>query len=280
MIGSLLALFEAMFDETASSLGKKSIAKKEESPYAFLFITYLIAVFVFLVVGLSADLPYHFNFAAIPTFTSRLIFEMILGYVMLKSLTLFDRSFFSLSRMMTVPLVLLLDMSFGTQVPFFQILIIALMFLTFLLLCLHEKVSFKRLRLALPLAVIPAITILLFKYDISHYNSAYSEQLTILVFMMLWSFCMDIVLTKENPFRLLSHPIILAQATCSGVASLAGAYAYNYGSASVVTALRRSFSLLASFLSDIFFFKRKERKDTIVTIIVLLVLLALLTMFL
>lgn len=277
MIGSLLSLLEAFFEEVSSSLGKKSIAKKEESPYAFLFITYFVGALVYVAASIGAKLPFIFSVESIPTFTVKIILEMLLSYVAVKSLTSFDRSFFSLSRMMTIPFVLIIDAVLGTTLPFYQIVLLFLMLVVFAVLCVHNKVSFKKLYLALPLAVLPAFTIILLKYNISHFNSVFAEQVVSLSLLALWALVTDIILTKENPLRLLTHPIILAQATCSGVASIAGSYAYNYGSATIITALRRAFSLLTSLLSDVFFFKKKTKRATVVAIIALFILLFLLT---
>lgn len=279
MIGSILAFFEALFTEGSSTLGKQTLKEKGESPYSFLAITYIMGALVLFMVSLATKQEFIFSLQSIPFFTARLILDMILGYVGVKALMLFDRSFFSLVRVMTIPLLLLFDVLLGNTVSLLEMVAIGGMFFIFLLLCEYEHFTLSKMRIALPFALLPAFTLTLYKYDITHFNSVFAEQCISLFFLALFAFVMDLVIYKENPLRLFANPRIIAQATCAGIAEVAASFAYVFGTASVITGLRRAYSILFGLVSDVYIFKKKEDTLTLFSIAGIVCLVLLLTFY-
>jgi len=102
------------------------------------------------------------------------------------------------------------------------------------------------------------LTISLFKYDISHFNSVAAEQLFINLILLICFLSLALVKAKENPFVFLTKPIFFLQSAAIGLGGVMESFAYNYGVASIITAAKRSIAIFWSILSGRTYFREKH----------------------
>src|SRR3990167_3269903 len=99
------------------------------------------------------------------------------------------------------------------------------------------------------------ITISLFKYNITHFNSVEAEQSLISLIVMIYLFFCAMLIYKEDPFRFMRKPVFMVQMATSGLASIIVSYAYLFAPATIITTATRSFSVFFSLLSGKIYFK-------------------------
>ena len=150
------------------------------------------------------------------------------------------------------------DLVLGYALTGIQILGIALIVVPIGILFYFDFSKSKGMLLVLLVAVLAAVDISLYKYDISHFNSVESEQAIISLIVALYFFITATLIRKENPLAFLREKIYMAQAGSSGIAYFVNSFAYLYAPASVITTAFRGFSVLFSILTGAFYFKEKK----------------------
>ena len=257
MFGVLLAALSSALGELSDSIGKQAVRTKISSIYTFGFLTAFAMTVVIITIGIFRH-DFIFSLASLPTFIPRLLLEIAQTQISIMAIVKADRSDFGLIRTLTVPLLLIVDINLGYHVTAFQVFGIGCIVFAIAWLFYAEHSNAKGRWLIIASALNAVITISLYKYDISHFNSVEAEQSIISLVLMLYFFIRATQEKRENPVQFFRHPILLVQAMATGLSSAAGSYAIVFAPASVVTAALRASAVLFSLLSGKFYFQEKK----------------------
>jgi drug/metabolite transporter (DMT)-like permease len=169
-------------------------------------------------------------------------------HVTLKAVIAADRSTFSFLRIITLPLLALVDVLLGYPLAIPHIVGIGLIVVSLIFLFINHGIRKKGVWYTLLSAVNAVATISLFKYDITYFNSPEAEQGITTLILLAYMLFMAHYYTRERPFRMLRQPVFLLQSLAMGVGSILSTFAYLFAPASVITALLRSSSVLYAIL--------------------------------
>lgn len=258
MIGVILTFFASLFEEISSSIGKKEINKSEEDVYTmgflgFLWPTLFYAIIIFFVRG-----QFIFSWDSWPTFSIRAILEIIEAHCALIALSKADRTTFTFVRILTIPLLLLVDLILGYALHLPQLLGITLIVISLGILLFKQGINKKGIGWVVFISLNAVATISLYKYNISHFNSVETEQFLMCGILFIY-FCFLILwLDKKNPFKLLGRPLFLAQSLTGGAGGVLIGFAYNFTTASIATTAKRSSAIIWSMISGGLYFHEKK----------------------
>lgn len=266
MLGILLVFISSALTEFADSVGKKEVKERVASVASFAFLNLLVGTSILLVIGFVKD---HFIFSldSLPTFLPRLALEILQAHLTVLAVVRADRSDFGLLKTFTIPLLFIVDVLIGYQISYNQGLGVTVIFLGILLLLSKEHFKTKGFWLVMLSAVNAVITLSLFKYNISNFNSVESEQIIIMLVQMLYFFILAKISYKENPFKLLRRPIFIAQTTTAGLAGTIASYAYLFAPAAIITGALRATAILTSIISGRFYFGEKNMTIKIISFV-------------
>lgn len=254
MLALLLLAISTLLREVSESVGKVRIQSKQQSLYANIFLTTLFGGIVMGALVL-AGAPFIFNLQSIPLFSLRMVLEILEAYLTILAIVSLSRSSFTFLRLTTIPLLLIVDLVLmytisSTQVAGITIIIVALCILLY-----RNGTSRKSIALVLTTAVISVITISLYKYNITNFNSVAAEQTFFYLIMLLFFGLMAKFHHNENVFRLLKSPPALVQSISGGVAGVLENFAYLFAPASIILTMKRGFGVMWSIISGNRIFK-------------------------
>ena len=278
MFGIILVFIGTLFEEISDSIGKYKISNREESPYTLVFLNFFWGMIFFIAIVVWQSSAFVFKMASLPTFVLRAILEIIQLYVSVCALVEADRTTFSFIRTVTIPLLLLADVFLGYKISLFPVIGIGVITLVLLILFSRHEIKKRGIGLVVFSAVNAVLTISLFKYDITHFNSVVAEQMSIHLILLISSFFLATFRGKENVFIFLTKPIFLLQSVPVGLGGVITSFAYNYGAASVITAAKRSGAIFWSLLSGRQYFHEKNIVFKILIMILLVIGLVFLVM--
>ena len=258
MFGIIIALIATFFNEIATSIGKSRVLAKAESIYTMGFLNLFWATIFFLLYAYLVSGEFIFLLASLPTFGVRLVLEVVQAHVTVRAIAIADRSTFGFLRIITIPLLLFVDVALGYTLTMPQIVGISLIVVSFLILFAHGGLRWKGAGLVLFTAVNAVVTISLFKYNITNFNSVEAEQSIISIVLMGYFYLMARFYTKERPFSYLAKPVFFAQSFAMGIGSALLPFAYLFAPASVITSAKRVGAILVSTLSGNIYFKEKR----------------------
>jgi hypothetical protein len=251
---TLILIFSAtFFEEVSSVLTKKGISDRRESIYTAGFLNLFFTTLWFLGIILYQG-EFLFSLESLPVFGPRMLLEFALLVIGLKAIATADRTTFSFIHSGTVPLLLAIDLLLGYTLYTGQILGIALFCAASLFLSLYKGIEKKGALNVILLTVGAAGTLSLFKYDITHYNSLEAEQFMANLILLIFLFLFNLLVHKENSFRYFRRVGFFAQSFTAGLATVIVSFAYLYGAASVITALKRIGEVSWSLLSGRIYF--------------------------
>src|SRR3989338_9324383 len=199
MFGILLAAASSAFGELSSSLGKKEVRDKAESYYIFGFLSFLFGAVFMAVVGFLRD-SMVFSMESLPTFIPRAILEILQVHITILAIVKADRSDFGLIRTITIPFLLMVDIALGYVITTKQLFGITFIFIAVAMLLSVEHLRIKGLWLLIVSSLNAVITISLYKYYISHFNSVEAEQSLISLIVMIYLFFCVLLIYNEDPF--------------------------------------------------------------------------------
>ncbi|MBU1293148.1 hypothetical protein KJ819_03760 [Patescibacteria group bacterium] len=192
---------------------------------------------------------------SLPTFILRAVFEIILLFVVLHAIKDADRSTLSSLRVLTIPLLLLVDITLGYAMSAMQMAgVLLLMASAAIILFKVPSLASKGKIMALTSAVLAVITISLYKYDITNFNSVEAEQGLMYFILLIALLIGSIVQGHENVFRYLLRPVCLFQSITAAAAAVFHSFAYVFMPASVILALSRSSEVFLSMISGRLYF--------------------------
>ncbi|HWO07329.1 MAG TPA: hypothetical protein VNM40_01970 [Candidatus Paceibacterota bacterium] len=257
MFGVVLIGVAQLFAEVSTSLGKYEIERKHESVYRMGFLHAFWATFFLIGIAIYTG-NWIFSLASLPTFTARVILEIVLAIVNVHAVVSADRSTFAFLRTLTIPLLLAVDVALGYSISLAQMAGISAMVVGFTLLTLNHGLSRTGKILSLFSALIPVGTLTLYKYNITHFNSVEAEQAILHVVLVAALVIVAWVRTGENLFTHLFRPSYVLQSVAAGIATVLLSYAYLYAPASIITAGKRGFEILGAIAFGRAVFKEKH----------------------
>lgn len=249
MLGVLLTAFATLLGEISLSIGKAKVKAKEESMFTMGFLSTVGAALFFIVIALVKPDSFVFSLASLPTFLPRIALEIIQAYVTLIAIMKSDRSAFGFIRVGTIPLLLIVDLVLGYSMQTTQFLGIVIIVFTILYLLKNHGINPKGAGWVLASTVNAVITISLYKYNITHFNSVVAEEMIIFAILAMAFFIGALVWSKENPLRLIRRPVFLAEALTDGFGGVIHSFAYAFAPASIILAATRSSSVFWSVIS-------------------------------
>ncbi len=257
MFGVLLIAAATFLEEIGSSFGKIKISHKEVSIYTIGFLNFMWGI-VFLGIIAIWQGAFVFSKESLPTFTIRVILELLQVTTTMWAIVKADRSTFGFVRTGTIPLLLLVDLALGYTLTMNQFIGISIITLGLLVLFMNHGIRTKGIWFVAFSTVNAVITISLYKYNITHFNSVAGEQITLLLILLIYCFFMALLVARENPLRFAIKPIYLFQTAIMGIGDALTSFAYLFASASIITTSKRALSVLWSILSGNVYFKEKH----------------------
>jgi len=267
MFGILLVSFGTLIAEVGNTIGKKEVLKHRESVLGMGFLNGLWAtIFLLLIVfavpsgflpaGISSD--YVFDPASLPTFLVRVALELVIIHLILEGVARASRTTFTFLRMVTIPLLLIVDLALGYSIGLLEISGIAIIIFTTIYLVASSTLEKAGMWYVLSAAVLAVATISLYQYHITTFNSVAGEQLTISLILVTYLFCATVYKTKKNPLRHLKRPKVFLQSLSVGLGSVFVSFAFLFAASSVITAAKRTSSVLWSIISGNIYFHEKK----------------------
>ncbi|MBI2021226.1 hypothetical protein HYS99_01795 [Candidatus Giovannonibacteria bacterium] len=257
-LGFILAIFAVFFTETGASIGKFEVENKKESLYTMGVFHLMWGTLFFFAYGLFVNNAFIFSYASLPTFVLRAVLEVFQTHITILAIVRADRSTYSFLRSMTAPLLLGADFLLGYSISQGQIIGIAIIAISLIILFMNHGINKKGFGFVLFSTINAVITISLYKYNITHFNSVAAEQGIIMFILVLYFYFMARTVAKENPFRFLRERVFLGQSLAFGAGSVLGSFAYLFAPASIINTLERSLSVLASIISGKKYFHEKH----------------------
>ncbi|MGH7217951.1 MAG: hypothetical protein ACREGE_00695 [Candidatus Microsaccharimonas sp.] len=254
MISLILVALSTLLREVSDSVGKTRVQAKKQGIYTSVFLSTLVGGLIMFVL-IFAGAPFVFQVESLPYFIPRMILELLEAYLVIVAIVKADRSTFGFLRLLTVPLLLVIDLTLLYTISFTQIIGIFTILCALGVLLYAHKGARKHAGLVIITSLISVITISLYKYDITNFNSVVAEQSIFYVIMLLFFGIMAKYRHNENVFRLLRNPQALLQSGSGGLAGVIENFAYLYAPASIILTMKRGLSILWSVLSGKKIFK-------------------------
>lgn len=258
MIGVILASFGTLFDEAAMMIGKKEVAAQRESVYTMGFLNLFWATVIFLGIAIFVPGAFVFSMASLPTFILRAVLEIAQAHVTVRAITVASRSAFSFIRTLTIPLLLGVDLALHYTIGMYQFIGMAVIIVTFIMLFINHGIERKGAGAVLFTAVNAVITISLYKYHITYFNSVVAEQLIVIIIIMGYFLMMAHFRAREMPFRFFKKPIFLGQSASMGIGVGLESFAMMFAPASIILAAKRASAILWSVLSGNLYFHEQH----------------------
>lgn len=270
MMGFFLAFFGSLLSESSLSIGKTEMKDKKEGVFSYMFLGLFCIFIIFLITALINPSSFRFSWQSLPTFSLRLILEIIQIYVTVIAIAKADRTTFSFIRSITIPLILLVDVFLGYSLRLNQIIGIAILFIAFIITFADHSIRKKGLLLVIICSLNSVITISLYKYNITHFNSFVAEQLIITFFILISALIASLIKEHKNPFKLLLKKPFFFQSIFSGSAGFIESAAYTFLPASIAVAIVRASGIFWSTIFGKVYFKEKHiyHKIAIVAVII------------
>jgi hypothetical protein len=276
MIGILLQGIATFFQEISGSLGKWMVACREEGFYSLGFQTSVLSL-VFFVGYVVLDLTrWHLDPRTYPTLALLCVMEMAQGWATMKATVIAERSTFNFIRVGTMPFALGIDLMLGQFISVPQIIGITVIMLALAVLFAGHGIAKAGRWLLVFTALNSAVTLSIYKWHITNYNSVPAEQIilgvtqTAFFFWGAWHFC------HENALKLMAKPHALIQSLAYSAGNVIQSYSYLYAPTSIIITANRSFSALWAIVAGRRVFHEKALKLRLVVLGLIVVGLVLL----
>lgn len=257
MIGITLAFLGTLFFEVSTVIGKKEAKSHHENIYLFGFLSMFWSL-IWLVIIAIYHQQFLFSFESVPTLALRIFLEIFIAELSIRAIFKADRSTHSFIRIITVPLLLGVDLFLGYSLSSAQIIGVIILFMSVLCVFYTPKIRKDGLLLTVIASLLAVVTISLYKYNISNFNSVEAEQIIVYVVLLTYFLFMTKRTTGKSPFRLLFRPPFALQSITHGIGGTLSSFAFMFGPASIILAAERTFSIICSILAGRMYFKEKH----------------------
>ena len=242
--------------ELSESLGKKLVTKKHESLPAFGLLSIVWGAVIFAVILAFKD-TVLFSARSIPLLAVRFLFEIIQMELTIRAITQADRSTYGFLRIITIPLLLVVDVVLGYNLTIQDIFAVVIIVCALVMLSMNHGIGKRGLWFVVGASVNAVITISLYKYSITHYNSLELDQFIMYIGLVTY-FAFRLIHKGESPFSVLREGMFSAQSLSMACHIPLMSYAYGLLPASVVAASKRGLAVLGSVMSGSLYFHEKH----------------------
>lgn len=258
MLGVLFASIGSFVGEISASIIKFSADHQRGRMLTTAFINSLAGGVVIGTIGLVRG-NFIFSPASFPTFAVRAVFEIFQMHLTLAAIQRAERSTQSFLHSLSIPLLLIADLFLGYTVTPLQIAGIVLVLVTIGFL-VAENTGHRQGTVVAVLASLNAVvTISLYKYNITRFNSVEAEQTLMYGFLLCYFFFVSLVFARTNPIAVAwKEKMFLAQGGAQAVGSAFQSFAILFGSASVIIAAKRASGVLAGVIAGKRYFKEEQ----------------------
>lgn len=218
----------------------------------------LAGIVVLSLIVLFTKQTFIFVAASLPFFLVRVMLEIFQVQLTLTAIEKASRSTFSFLRLLTIPLLLLVDISLGYDISTAAMIGMAVMFFGVSFVLFDKNFEKAGSKLIIFTAMNAVLTISLYKYNIEHFNSVAGEQIPMAAILLVYFFILSRIKNHEHPIALLKQRIFQKQTLASGIGSAFDAFAYSFAPASVITTARRGFAVFWSILSGQHYFHERH----------------------
>ncbi|MDP2593540.1 MAG: hypothetical protein Q8P52_02750 [bacterium] len=257
MIGIVLTAIGAFFQEAGSSIGKWEALHKKEGLFVMGFLNLFWGLVFFWFINIFAG-GFIFSAASLPTLIPRIFLEIVQVHIGLLAMIKADRSAIGFITVGTIPLLLLADLSLGYRILPQGLVGISVVVLVLLFLFINRGIKGKGIGYVIFVTLNAVVTISLFKYNITHFNSVSAEQGIIYLFLVAYFAIGAFILSRVNPFKYLAKYPFSIQGLTSGLAGVFISFAFLFAPASVITTAKRAFTVLGTVISGKIYFKEKN----------------------
>lgn len=267
MIGALFILFGTLLSEISALIGKFKATQKKESLFLMGFLETFWVMLFFIIIALCRGTLY-LDPASLPIFFIRVIFELVVFTLGLQAIIKADRSTNAFLTIITIPLLLIVDIALGYDIAALQIIGIVIIIIALCTLYIKHGIRKKGSAYIILWACGAVITISLFKYNITHYNSVEAEGAYMYLILCAYSLIMTLIYDRRNPFPyLFKYPYNLESLT-RGVAVPLLSFAYMFGTASIILTAKRVLSIIWSIFFGNHYFHEKRIGIKIICLVV------------
>lgn len=270
MFGIIFTGLGTFFDEISSSFGKWEISHNRENVYTFGFLNLFWALIVFIIIALIKN-DFLFNPASIPLLGILILFEIAQLYSTLHAIAEADRSTLGFLMIGTIPLLLIVDTILGYDIDIINLIGIFIIVLGLIVLLINHGIDKNGIGYVIFSTVNAVITISIYKYCITYYNSVESQQIITTVFLLVFLFFMSKWKFKENPFNYLFKKEFFMHSFSKSIGNVLISISYLYAPASVITSSKRAFSLLFSIISGNKIFHEKHILIKIISFVLIII---------
>lgn len=277
MIGIFFSAIGTLLDEAFVSFGKKEVIEHKESLYTMGFFS-MFWGFLFFVAITAVRNSFVFKTASLVFLIPRVILDILQNHAIVLGSIKADRTTYGFVRILTIPLLLGADVMIGYPIKSIQILGILIILVSLSLLLVKHDMDTKGVKILLFTSINAAVTLSLYKYNITHFNSVEAENIIDMFVVMAYFFIMALKFAHENPLRLIARPVFFSQSFVEGFAQVFMSFAYAFAPASVIATAIRAFGVMWATISGSVYFHERHIFIKIVVLLFLiggLVLLAL-----
>jgi hypothetical protein len=269
MLGILLASVATLIGEVGNTIGKNEVQHQRETYLGMGFSNFIWGIILWVLlltlvptgteIG-NAIGQYTFSFLPLPLslFIVRFMFEIAIITLVLKAVILATRATFSFLRVVTIPLLLLADVILGYSISTLEVVGIGIIIVTTLLLIGSHTIRREGMWHIIAASLLAVITVSVYKFNITYYNSVQGEQLTMTCLLTIYLGIAAVVTTKKNPLRHFKRPQVIIQSFSTGVNSIITSIAFIYAAASIIMTARRASAILWSILAGKLVFNEQK----------------------
>ncbi len=253
MFGIVLVVIAAFFVEVGCSVAKHEHSKHGEDVWGAIFLNSFVTLLIYLIVGVYRG-TLDFFVQSWPILVIAGLINLAATFVSNMATLKASRSIAGVFRMLTVPLLTVVDYFLGYDISPVQILGIGVIVLTIITLMKRDawyKTSTKWL-MANTIMTVLAITI--YKYTIDHLATVETVQVINFIFLIVGAIVGAQICNKQNLFKLFTHPFAFLQASSMSLGSVLNGFAYSYAPASIISAAYRSAQAFWTLVSGSFYF--------------------------
>ncbi|CAN5622348.1 hypothetical protein BH23PAT1_BH23PAT1_1990 [soil metagenome] len=257
-------------------MGKSAMHSHAETIYSMGFLGLFWAV-VFFAASPFFGIDFRLDSASLPTLFIRVILEILVAYLVIRAISVADRTTTAFLALLTIPLLLIVDISIGYRLQPMQIIGVLVILAALASLFGHNPKDKPGVKLVILAAIMAVATTSLYKYNITNYNSVAGEQLVVTSCLLLFFGLFSGIKTREHPIRLLFRPFSGVQSLFNGLGIAALSFAYLLAPPSIVITLKRSLSLLWAIFFGRAFFHEKALGHKLIGFAVVVVGITLIT---
>jgi hypothetical protein len=256
MFAGILVFIGHFFEELSATASKHAFSVRIFSYTLYGFLSHVLSAFFFGTYVWVNGNTFHYNLDALPLFAIRLVTEIIQCEIIYRALVQSERTTFGFARVLTIPILLLFDLAMGYTLSAPQMLGIAGISLASLAYFGIDHKKGDGVHLAVISALLSAVNIAVYKYDITHYNQAMVVQFymaTSVAFFYAIRVAFS-VYDRALLVKLREHPLLGLTLLGQSAATLLISLAYTMAPASLILAISRASAVVWSLISGVFLF--------------------------